>query len=162
SRLSFATEPLANTAAILEWAAGEERYKRFFSAPGEKSDLLDLEVYLEMDPGERVSMIPSIIDPAGTGEMLIAPELIKAALRVTGIMIACRELSGHENPEAEKVRAELKDRLEAEKARTAEVEEMKKTYEARISELEANVSGQMAERLRSRLLSLAGFGSNDS
>jgi len=162
SRLSFATEPLANTAAILEWAAGEQRYKGFFSAPGEKSNLLDLEVYLEMDPEERVSMIPSIIDPSGTGEILIAPELIKAALRVTGIMIACRELSGHENPEAEKARAQLKDRLEAEKERTAEVEEMKKTYEDRIAELEANVSGQMAERLRSRLLSLAGFGSNDS
>jgi pyruvate/2-oxoacid:ferredoxin oxidoreductase alpha subunit/NAD-dependent dihydropyrimidine dehydrogenase PreA subunit len=162
SRLSFATEPLANTAAILEWAAGEERYKRFFSGPGDKTNLLDLEVYLEMKPEERGSAIPSIIDPAGSGEMLIAPELLKAALRVTGIMIACRELSGHENPEADKLRVELKDRTEAEKARSAEVEEMKKTYEVKIAELEANVSGQMAEKLRARLLSLAGFGSSDS
>ena len=162
SRLSFATEPVANTAAILEWAAGEERYKRFFSVPGEKTSLLDLEVYLEMEPEERASLVPSVIDPSGSGAMLIAPELLKAALRVTGIMVACRELSGHENPQAEKVRAELKDRLAADEVRSAEIEEMKKTYEARIAELEANVSGQMAEKLRNRLLNLAGFGSNDS
>jgi hypothetical protein len=162
SRLSFAAEPLANTAAILEWAAAESRYRRFFSKPGDNDNLLDLEVYLEMDPEERVNLVPSVIDPEGTGKLLIAPELLKAALRVTGIMVACRELSGYENPEAEKVRAELKERLASEEARTAEIEEMKKVYEAKIAELEANVSGQMAEKLRSRLLNLAGFGSNDS
>ena len=128
----------------------------------DSDNLLDLEVYLEMDPEERLNLVPSVIDPEGTGKLLISPELLRAALRVTGIMVACRELSGHENPEAEKVRAELKERLAAEETRTAEIEEMKKVYEAKIAELEANVSGQMAEKLRSRLLNLAGFGTNDS
>ncbi len=162
SRFSFAAEPVANTAAVLEWAAGEERYSRFFSKPGDNDNLMDLEVFLEMDEEERGSAVPSIIDPGGSGEMLIDSELLKAALRVTGIMVACRELSGHENPEAEKLRAELKEKLEAGEARDAEVEDMEKAYQARIAELEANVSGQMAEKLRTRLLNLAGFGSNDS
>ena len=162
SRFSFAQEPIANTAAILEWAAGETRYKEYFSAPAENANLLDLEVYLEMDEEERTGTVPSIIDPAGSGELLVSPELLKAALRVTGIMVACRELSGHDNPEAEKLRAELKGFAETDAAKTAEIEEMKKAYEARIAELEANVNGQMAANLRARLLHLAGFGSNDS
>jgi len=161
SRFNFAVEPVANTAGILEWAAGEERYARFFSKPGESDNLMDLEVFLEMDDDEKTGLVPSIVDPGGSGELLIDPLLLKSALRITGTMVACRELSGHENPEAEKLRGELKEKLEAEAAQAAETEELKQGYEARIAELESSVSGQMAEKLRARLLNLAGFGSNE-
>jgi pyruvate-ferredoxin/flavodoxin oxidoreductase len=145
-------------ASFVEWAFGETRFRSAFRKPADEESWIPLNEYLSLSESDREGRTPSIEDPETGNTLVVGEDLSRGAVRRQQIWKVYRELTGKESPFVERIREDLKDQVEAEQVQS--VESMKKEYEAKIAELQRDISGKMASQLRDRLLNLAGFGSN--
>ncbi|MFZ0428600.1 MAG: hypothetical protein WAO20_10835, partial [Acidobacteriota bacterium] len=67
------------------------------------------------------------------------------------------EMAGITSPFVDRLRTEIEQAAEAESRK--KLDQMKSTYDSEIEQVRREADRQMAEQLRERLLSLAGFGS---
>ncbi len=144
----------------LEWALGEKRFVKDFSPIDDDTHAVSLEEYIELDPAERIGETVELEDPA-KGEMLGASsKLADEAARRLLIWRTYQEIAGQTSPFVERIRADLEKEIEAKQQEKFEA--MQKDYEGRLAELKRESDGKVADKLRQRLLVLAGFGSSSS
>ena len=112
-----------------------------------------------MDEAERQNSIPAMTDSSGK-TWKIDQQLASFAERRLEVWNTLREMSGVVSPFIERIRTEAEQTAEAENQKR--FESMKSTYESEIEHVRQEGDRRMAEQLRQRLLTLAGFGSGDS
>jgi pyruvate-ferredoxin/flavodoxin oxidoreductase len=140
----------------LQWALGEGRFSGLFGAASEGERTVPWEEYLTLDPTERRDSVPSTTDPSGK-IWKVDPRLAEAAGRRLEVWDTLREMAGITSPFVDRLRTEIEQAAQAESRK--KLDQMKSTYDSEIEQVRREVDRQMAEQLRERLLSLAGFGS---
>ncbi|MEJ2144542.1 MAG: 4Fe-4S binding protein [Acidobacteriota bacterium] len=143
----------------VQWAFGEGRFSSLFSLVSNGERTVPWEEYLRMDETERQNSIPAMTDSSGK-TWKIDQRLASFAERRLEVWNTLREMSGVVSPFIERIRTEAEQTAEAENQK--KFESMKSTYESEIEHVRQEGDRRMAEQLRQRLLTLAGFGSGDS
>lgn len=136
------------------WALGESRFA------GELRPLTDDEAtaavpiveLLSHDPAERADKTAVLDDEAG-GRWRIGSRLLRATERRARIWAALRNLASLTEVEAERRAGRTAPELE--ERHRLETERLRSEYEERIAGLRSTVQGELVQRLRSRLLTLA-------
>ncbi|MFQ5653282.1 MAG: hypothetical protein ACE5GW_00950 [Planctomycetota bacterium] len=139
-----------------DWAATEERFQEHLQAldDGARSPTPIAE-YLLMEEKERREVTPFIVDSEGR-RLAVGPVLAADCAHRLRLWRTLQELAGVVTPFTERVRSAAEE--EVAKAHTEEVAGLREAYEARFAGLRAECESELAERIRRRLMSLAGYG----
>jgi len=135
------------------WAAGEERYRPGLE-PVEGEPGPPFSTWSTLSPDARSASLPTVPGPNG-GRSGVGATLREAALRRLDHWRTLQELAGIETPFTARVR----DRVvsESEDRHREAIEALRREYEARLAEQRASLDAEQVERLRDRLLQLAGY-----
>ncbi len=139
----------------LEWALGEERFRRYQTPVSAEASAVDWADYLSRTPAEREGLQPTVLDPEHGKPYRVAGALLDMIDRRLRLWSAYQEMAGLRSRFLERVRAEIEAEITA-RTRT-EVEAIRAECEARVAQARAELDGRMTAILRDRLLALAGF-----
>ncbi len=143
-----------------DWARGQQRFATHFTALADDVPLpTPLSDYLDLEAKAREGKTP-YVSASSNGEepvrYAVSPDLVVAAQERQHGWRTLQELAGRVTPFTAQV--ELRANEMVAKAHQADLDQLKQEYEARIKELEAEIS----VRIKNRLMTLAGYGSVDS
>jgi pyruvate-ferredoxin/flavodoxin oxidoreductase len=141
------------------WAMTEARFKgRFRPLTDDDPGPTDLDAWLELSQKTRKGKTPTLSihgDEDETVRYCIDPDLATVADARKRIWRTLQELAGIVTPFTARLEQEIQERLAAE--HEAELAAQKQASEAQISELQDSIQNEMAAKIRSRLLQLAGY-----
>jgi len=136
------------------WALSEGRFASHFTKVTEESPApTGITAWLQLEPAARQDK--DVVITREEGRYRISRELLSQVEQSQAIWRTLQELAGLVTPFTEQVNREAEARVAAE--RQAELEALRAEYEARLAALEAQVQGEVAARIKGRLLSLAGY-----
>lgn len=138
---------------VAHWAAGETRFDSYFGDPPAGAKLVPVAEWAALPPKERAASTPTIAG-AGGATRGVGPALAAMVLERQGSWTMLQELSGLVTPFTDRVRAEVEEELRAE-ARV-EREALEVAHRAELALLERSIKAGQAERLKARLMELAG------
>ncbi|OQX32176.1 MAG: hypothetical protein B0D96_08150 [Candidatus Sedimenticola endophacoides] len=138
----------------LRWALGEERFAGHFSAVDEQTPgPTPAASWLALEAAARAAKTP-VVESDGH-RLAVSPQLMERIGQCQARWRTLQELAGLVTPFTEQVNREAEQRVAAE--HQAALDTLRAEYEARLAELQARQQDEMAERIRGRLLSLAGY-----
>ena len=140
------------------WAFGEGRFSALFQDAKDDEPTVSWREFLELAESERSSALPSMTDAAGR-TWKVDRLLVEFAARRLEIWKVLREMSGIASPFVDRIRDEAVKSVEAENQEKFDT--MKRSYESEVEQVRQEADRRMAEQLRNRLLSLAGFNSRE-
>jgi pyruvate-ferredoxin/flavodoxin oxidoreductase len=143
----------------VEWALGETRFRRLFSDCSDEEKTAAWEDFLSLSPEDRTGVVPALEREEG-GPLKIAPRLVEAAGRRLQIWKILKEMVGISGPFVDRIRDQVE--VEVESRNQHKFEELKRESDAKVAALKRDFDARMANQLRDRLLTLAGFGPDDT
>lgn len=147
----------------IHWALSEQRFAAYFSTLATDDPApTELLAYLELDDKARSTKTPFINVGKGDKQnrLRISPALVKLAEEQSHGWQTLQELAGIVTPFTERVAQEAADNVAC--AHQAELEALKKDYEARILDVQNNMQSELAQQMHERLMTLAGYNTSET
>lgn len=147
----------------IHWALSEQRFAACFSTLAADAPApTELMAYLELDDKARSTKTPfiNIEEGAKQNRVHISPALVKLTEEQSHGWQTLQELAGIVTPFTERVAQEAADNVA--NAHQAELEALKKDYEARILDVQNNMQSELAQQMHERLMTLAGYNASET
>ncbi len=142
-----------------DWAVREQRFASYFTLLNDDSLApLPIAEYLELKPAARRGKTPivTVIKEADeTVRLQVQPELVAVCEECLHGWQTLQELAGLVTPFTADVKARLQSELTYN--HQADLAELKQEYEAKIANLRAEMEAEMKARVKSQLMTLAGY-----
>jgi len=147
-------EGVADITRWSEWAANESRFSHWFRPlSGDDSPALSLADFLKLDKSARAKRSATVVI---AGEpYLVEPEMVAVAEQCLNRWRTLQELAGIVTPFTDVVRAAAEAELAAQ--HQSELNQLKQSYEQQIAAIEQNHQGEVAQKLRASLMTIAGY-----
>ncbi|MFC1744309.1 4Fe-4S binding protein [Candidatus Riflebacteria bacterium] len=146
-----------------DWAVTQARFKGHFNEIiEEKEGMLPLSDYLCLPEDKKKSCQPFIIieKQAKTGRFLPSAEIVAASETVYSTWKILQEIAGVQSPFVDRIRDKIQKEESVKKDEA--LRQLKLQYESEIKKIESEKSTRSVLKLREKLMTLSGFGSNAS
>lgn len=153
-KATWALDNNDQTMTPVSWALHEARFASHFSEVTDETPTpTEASAWLQLEPAARKGKTPVVSH--GEQRLAISSELMVQVDQSQAIWRTLQELAGLVTPFTERVNREAEERVADE--HQAAMDALRAEYEAKLAELEAKKEGEVAEQIKGRLLSLAGY-----
>jgi pyruvate-ferredoxin/flavodoxin oxidoreductase len=151
--VDLAGNPDAAALGVVEWALGEGRFAKHFTAHREKDgEAVEVERYLALPRTDRQGKV-AVVETADRGRLRVSAPLVAAAESRLATWAALLERGVRPDMDAEAVpAAELAER---DRAHQAELTVLRADYESRLAAAHQQTRTELAQQVRRRLMALA-------
>ncbi|MEE8343839.1 MAG: 4Fe-4S binding protein [Woeseiaceae bacterium] len=167
SRISLDGNPVPNETLVsdadterfvtpADWALGQQRFASYFQALTDAAPApMPLHEWLQLDANGRAGKTPTVAVGNGDEELRysMAPAMANMADQCLQSWRTLQELAGIVTPFTERLEQEIRAELAAE--HQAELDAQKQASDAQLLEIQQKIKGEIASKIRSRLLELA-------
>ena len=146
----------------LDWAHGEARFNVHFTPVDAAAHAtVSAAEYLQKPTADQADCTPvvDIEDENGRRQLAVGDDLAQDAARRVQYWRTLQELAGVVTPFTARVRGEAEQLLSA--MHQQELDDLKRSYEQQIAELQQRFEQDAVDRVTSRLVAMAGYGAED-
>lgn len=151
---AWATDAQGAPVTPAHWARGEARYASELGAVDPEAKTTPVHAWAALPAAERVATTPTV--PGEEGDLAVGGALGRAVVERLETWRTLQEIAGLVTPFTANVREEAEQALR--EAHRAELEHMRAEHQAQVAALQQQRLDDQADRLRSRLMELAGYG----